>query len=432
MSSSSTSKAPFLKVEGSDAFWSEEAHAPIFLRERGFLKGEAFRQHECVVSSWPHLVRRYVAKQTANDNNNNKGAYSPAPGAVAGGVGGSEKKSKEQSLSESVCAVLRRDVDRTFCSQVHRDHLLALLSRLVSGDSFDGEYQQCVAYIAGLLLLYFDDDTVVFVLESLNDCYFRGYYRGEAVGYAVDAYVLMELVKDADEPLWAHLSKHGMMLPEMYLQPYFLGLGINKCMPFEHVVPFLSHVFEHGFRYVVQFMLALLSAMRTDLLACTDQTALFATLRLSEADERAIGYLKAAFDTAHKHNVDSRKFDELRTHCYETYLRARLESAAESRAAAAAAATPNADSDSHSHSDSDDDEDDEYSCQSDDCENLGEWYRADGHVLLCSACRKLEPHKSLAFTEMDTVDDQESIFDAVRQHLETNRLADVLSQTKIE
>ncbi|MDP2439498.1 MAG: hypothetical protein Q8P67_27435 [archaeon] len=317
-------------------------------------------------------------------------------------------------MHEDTRRLFKLDSDRTFAGPACRSFLSDFLATLVK-TSLHGEYHQSLSLVSGLLLLWFDRETVHRMLHVVNahPRYIPGYWRGEAVAFATDAYVFQTMLARHVPAVHQVLTEKGIM-PEIWLQKWFVGLCINV-LPFEHLHRFFGGFFRFGQVFLMRFGLSFAAHFETQLVQSPDQANVLAWLRL---DEDKLKFVDAALlDAVLADALDETRFPlgefdvpALRIHCYDTHLRARMESAAAARAQHDSDDSDDSDSDDSdddSYRDSDD-SDDDFGCggggdDSDDegCENVPEHFCSDPPTLLCSDCRKKPAFKGKCVTPDD-------------------------------
>jgi hypothetical protein len=143
------------------------------------------------------------------------------------------------------------------------------------------DYQQTMSYVSGILLLFFDEETafqMMFVLGRSPKYALSGYWRAEAVGQAIDAYVVNECLRDISPAIQAHLARHSI-LPETYIAKWFGGLCV-QVMPIEFLIDFWSQFFHLGYRYLFKFAISLLQMLGERLLRSSVDFEIYEILRL--------------------------------------------------------------------------------------------------------------------------------------------------------
>eukprot|EP00669_Euglena_mutabilis_P012544 TRINITY_DN7186_c0_g1_i1.p1 TRINITY_DN7186_c0_g1~~TRINITY_DN7186_c0_g1_i1.p1 ORF type:complete len:192 (+),score=89.57 TRINITY_DN7186_c0_g1_i1:256-831(+) len=164
--------------------------------------------------------------------------------------------------------------------------------------------------------------------------YIPGYWTTEAVAFATDAFVFLDLLGERDPPVAAHL-RACTVSPEVYLQKWFCVLCIQN-LPFALAFPFLEGFLAHGHRWLFQFALAAHSHLRGPLLATTRPDVILGILHFDPKHLAAasVSVTAALLDEVRAVDVDDIDFAARRTAAYETHLQARLERARAQQAAA--------------------------------------------------------------------------------------------------
>jgi len=174
--------------------------------------------------------------------------------------------------------IIRKDADRTFLTEPKRQLLITLLESL---KTLFNDYQQTMSYVSGILLLFFDPQTVfemMFTLGRSPTYNMSGYWRAEAISQGIDAYVLYDIIKEINPKLYQHLNDIGV-LPDTFIQKWFGGLAV-QVMPIEHLIPFWTGYFQHGFRYLFKFMIVFLQTLSPLLLSINVDYKLYEVLRV--------------------------------------------------------------------------------------------------------------------------------------------------------
>jgi len=258
------------------------------------------------------------------------------------------KESENYGLKilENPDRILRKDVDRTFNTEPHRQLLISLLASLKTA-FFD--YQQTMSYVSGILLLFFEPKIVfemMFVLGRHPRYNMSGYWRAEAVEQGIDAYVLFAIINKINPALHDHLMEKGV-LPDTFIQKWFGGLAV-QVMPTEHLLTFWTQYFHHGFRYLFKFAASLLQTLSPLLLRTHADYQLYEILRVERktqfwnvvkgADQCAtdqervslffVKVLSDANSIGEKLNIRDIDFTKEREHAFSKYLKERFLNAA--------------------------------------------------------------------------------------------------------
>jgi len=291
-----------LKIKG---FYEREKNAPVFLEEEGFLERAGDSVYERA-NGW------YTSTF--------EGAEHPAPD--------SEEDNKKFN-SASHPRIVLRDSERTFYDPEDREKLARFLTRLHLRFQ---DYSQGMGFVASFLLLFLEPEKAEEMIRCVNSDpkFIPGYWKNEAVGFAVDAYVFGDLLSKRRPNLSKHLET-CFMQPEMYCQKWFTALCVHT-LPYEFVFDFMDGFFKRGFKFLFQFALSLMDALEEKLLATSDPGVLLALLRL---DNEALGapldyanIISSAYDI----DVDGVDYKALREEMFNKYLKPRMERAAKAAA----------------------------------------------------------------------------------------------------
>ena len=151
-------------------FWEREHGAPILRRNAGFLPrdtplSDALRAR---ISAWPALC----------------GADSDELRVVQGCCD-----------DEAALRIFERDAERTFVHEDYRKRMMGLLRRVWPENR---DYHQGQGYVCSLLMLLFDEETVMRMLVRLTrePRYTPGYWRAAPEPYVRDAMVYARLVNE--------------------------------------------------------------------------------------------------------------------------------------------------------------------------------------------------------------------------------------------
>jgi len=355
----------------SPKFWKAEAEAPLMTKNRGFLSADNTSQILERTAKWNSLI----------------------------------KKTQEQDLSsiptldqlkdvEKPQRIFVKDAERTFFDDEHRKNLIKVHTLV---NSKFGDYHQGLGYVTSFLLLTHDVPTTVSILSEVNqnEFYLPGYWKAEAVGFAIDAYVFDHLLEKF-HPDVRKLLQDKFILPETYLQKWFIGLGIHV-LPFDALFLFFEMFLQHGYTFLFQFGLSFFEHTKDAILKAKQQADIYAILRLENKKEEDLAL--QIVEKALKYDLSEFNFKELRTKMYEEKLKARLEAAKKSGFVNQ--------QESDDEEDSEEDEDEEgQECQI--CtEMIPDFYCTQCKVLVCEQCHeegKGEHKKNHKVKPIDEVD----------------------------
>eukprot|EP00005_Dracoamoeba_jomungandri_P007524 CAMPEP_0174269368 /NCGR_PEP_ID=MMETSP0439-20130205/40765_1 /TAXON_ID=0 /ORGANISM="Stereomyxa ramosa, Strain Chinc5" /LENGTH=316 /DNA_ID=CAMNT_0015358103 /DNA_START=46 /DNA_END=996 /DNA_ORIENTATION=- len=277
-------------------FWQTEKDAPLFNLNKGFIEqNDVFERTE----NWPDLV-----------------------------IDKSEDLEIDLPDSEAVDRIITADANRTFVGPENKSVLKSVLQYLMSDF---GDYAQGMSYATSFLLLTHDAQTAVKMLRQINynEKYIPGYWKAEAIGFATDSYVFFHLLKKRFPDVHEHFSKL-FLLPEMFCQKWFVGLGIHV-LPFEALFSFFESFLEHGFTFLFQFGLSYIEHVESRLLETSQHNELFGILRFdANLDWTTEELAKQIVEGAANYEEDVKGVDykQLREEVFESSgLKARLERA---------------------------------------------------------------------------------------------------------
>ena len=237
---------PLLQMPG---FWEKEGGAPLLGRNAGFLTSErgvpeAWRER---VAKWPSLC---------------DGAVDP---------------SSDVCDDEAALRIFEKDADRTFVDAMHKQLYIGLLMRVWPENR---DYNQGLGYTCSLLMLLFDEATIVRLLTAFtrSDKYTPGYWRAAPDAYVRDAWVYGRLLKEREPEVAALLA---VCVPESYASKWFNGLCLHV-LPYEALFPFVEQFIVEGYGFLFKFALALIGRVKGGLLQCaqTQVNTLYEHLRL--------------------------------------------------------------------------------------------------------------------------------------------------------
>jgi len=257
------------------------------------------------------------------------------------------------------------------------------------------------------------------VLElSRNQKYLPGYFKAETIECATDSYVFQHILTNVFPDVQKHLTAQGLF-PENYFTKWAVGL-FTQILPPESLFAFFDHFLEHGFRYLFQFGLALIEAVKDQLLKASDFSQIFGILRLdpkyilittvpnqfSESKLPKID-MPAVMQRALSFDLSQYNFVLLRQELFNKHLKERLERANQFH--------------KKDGSDSEDDEDEED--EGEDCdfchEYFPEYFCKECNSKICENCHtesknnhksshKVVPYEPAASEEEEEEEDEES------------------------
>jgi len=359
-------------LKNQEDFWKFEREAPLLTKNRGFLKpDEANRDAIDRVEKWTSLMGDSTLSTSA----------------------GSSFKGYE--LVGEPDRIHVKDAERTFFGEKDRQLLIKVLSFL---QNKFGDYAQGLSYVTSFLLLHLDVASVVDMVDRINfeEKYIPGYWKTEAVAFAIDANVFEHLLERFNPEVRQHL-KNNLIFPETYAQKWFVGLGIHV-LPFEAAFLFFENFLRFGYKFLFQFAFSLIDHMKDSLLKAKLPNEIYAILRLdSKLDEdQAVSIVQKAAS----YNIDDVDFKSLRSTIYEQKLRARMESARKAREEA-------------ENESSDDEDDEEEGTECGICaESVADFYCPTCNVPICENCdeesrgshkRKLHKLKKIDSVDLDAI-----------------------------
>lgn len=329
-----------------DTFWGYEKDAPLLILNRGYLQNQGDTLYTRT-GSWLGLVGLKTPEQVVL-----KDAINPHRIYVA-------------------------DAERTFRNDANRAQFVNLLAH-VAGKF--GDYAQGMSYVASFLSLTLRESEVVPILLELNfnEKYLPGYWKHEAVKFAIDAYVFQELALKFVPKVAQHLQKNQVD-PSSYCQKWFVGLCVHV-LPFQYLFQYYEGFFKGGYKFLFQFGLSLINQLQDKLLAVHNNHHLtFGLLRLDPKiiphDAKFDEMVNKVFEGTKDYNLDGIDFTELRQQAYDKNLKARME---------------NAKKHNEANHDSDDEIEDCPLCDDD----LPEVYCTECKIKICESCHNKPPADS--------------------------------------
>eukprot|EP01111_Echinosteliopsis_oligospora_P019484 TRINITY_DN945_c0_g1_i2.p1 TRINITY_DN945_c0_g1~~TRINITY_DN945_c0_g1_i2.p1 ORF type:complete len:399 (-),score=109.16 TRINITY_DN945_c0_g1_i2:45-1241(-) len=280
-------------------FWQTEKDAPLLTLNKGYLEAQGddiFTR----VASWP-------------------------------GKAGLDTSSSSIKLIhvDKPDRILIADAERTFKSQQHRDDFVKLTAHLHS--SFN-DYAQGLGYVSSFLSLTMNTTDEINLLTLLNSSpkYVPGYWKHEAIKFATDAFVFLDLLKIYHPEIAAHFQKNTID-PGTFCQKWFVGLCVHV-LPFEYLFTYYERFLEDGFVFLMKFGLSLVSNLRDSILKINNNPShIFGLLRLDPKfiphnDSFKI-FLDKVFNDVKNYNLSEINWETMRQQAYDNNLKKRMESA---------------------------------------------------------------------------------------------------------
>ena len=179
-------------------------------------------------------------------------ALKTSPGGDVGGSGGGEEaRPSETPLVQSLRRVLRA---------------YACRNSLVG-------YCQGLNFIAGMMLLFLDEERVFWLLAVLLETILPpDYYAQDLIGCNVDLRVFRDLLEKKVPKVWKKLASLGVGV-EFFGLEWFISL-FSKTLPSETVLRIWDGVFSEGDKILFRAGLAILRLSEPHILAAPEQTDL--------------------------------------------------------------------------------------------------------------------------------------------------------------
>jgi len=238
---------PLLQLPG---FWAKESGAPLLGRNAGFLTPEGG-----IPESWRERVAKWPELCGAGEAETPTGACD----------------------DEGALRIFEKDADRTFVDATHKQLYINLLMRVWPENR---DYNQGLGYTCSLLMLLFDEDTIVRLLTAFtrSDKYTPGYWRAAPDAYVRDAKVYGRLLQEREPDTAALLM---VCVPESYASKWFNGLCLHV-LPYEALFAYIEQFILEGHVFLFKFALALIARIKPGLLKCeqTQVNLLYEHLRL--------------------------------------------------------------------------------------------------------------------------------------------------------
>lgn len=238
---------------------------------------KAWKQTRC----WSRLILERDIHETTLDDEKKMYSGSDKPNY------GLKIITLDNQCSKTSLRIHRKDADRSFNIERHRQMLISMLNTL---NLAFNDYQQTVCYVSGTLMLFFDLKTtfeMMYILGRHPKYNMSGYWRAEAVEQCIDGWVLHELFRklnpEKNQKLIDLFSVRNVN-PQMWVPKWFGALGC-QIMPPKLLIPFWTQYFKHGFRYLFKFGLALLETLYPKLIELQTTALILAMLRLDVKDE---------------------------------------------------------------------------------------------------------------------------------------------------
>ena len=168
----------------------------------------------------------------------------------------------DQKLDEDIEEIIMKDLDRTYPSnQLFTDKYgegQRRLYRVLSSYSLynkDIGYLQGMNFIAALFLIYMDEESTFFMLDSIMNKYeMRGLYLPEFPDLKKKFYVLLNLEKKLLPKIYEVLKRDNI-LPSLYASEWFLCLFTHN-ISIDYIVRIFDVFLLEGFKIIYRFSLA--------------------------------------------------------------------------------------------------------------------------------------------------------------------------------
>jgi len=156
-------------------------------------------------------------------------------------------------------------------------------------------YCQGMNFIAGVMLLFLDEESVFWLLSALlEDILPADYYAQDLIGCTVDLRVFSELLAAKYPKVWRKFTESGVTV-EFFALEWFISI-FSKTLPSETVLRIWDCIFFEGYKIVFRVAMGVVGLAEAQLVAAGDQTDLLEVVQLLgrhvlEAD----ALLKASF-----------------------------------------------------------------------------------------------------------------------------------------
>lgn len=281
-------------------FWTIEKDAPLLTLNKGYLEAQGADAICTRVARWPALAG--VPTSTC-------------PVQII--------------RVEKPDRILIADAERTFKGEQARSEFVKFTGHLHS--SFN-DYAQGLGYVSSFLSLTMDISDAIRLLTLLNSSpkYVPGYWKHEAIKFATDAFVFMDLLKQYHPEIEAHLRKNTID-PGTFCQKWFVGLCVHV-LPFEYLFNYYELFLRDGFVFLMKFGLSLMKNLREQILQVNNNPSkLFALLRLDRSaiphDEKFNTFLDKVFEDVKEYDLSQVNWEVKREEAYDKNLKKRMESA---------------------------------------------------------------------------------------------------------
>lgn len=288
------------------SFWSVEADAPVFNKNRGYItKSTSVDALEAKLNGW--LKDAGVSQADVEEH---RAAFA--------------KFRKEYVPPKVAKHIFAMDADRAFRGPEHKALFILVITYL---ELQFKDYHQGLGLISAVLLLLTDPGTVIALVTEYNsdEKYGPGLWKAESVHSATDAYIYWELVEQHMPTLFVNLKA---ITPELFYQKYFCALCVHL-LPFESLFIYFGLYAKHGYKAVVTFALNIVSHLSKQILKYSEQHELLALLRLESKEVTDATCLAIVNDPKDWHLGNHKWFVDKRVEVYKKYLEKRMKSSAD-------------------------------------------------------------------------------------------------------
>ncbi len=189
-------------------------------------------------------------------------------------------KLERQPINEDLEAIIMKDLDRTFpllqfYSQKYGNGQRRLYKVLSAYSKFNTKvgYVQGMAYIVAIFLLYMDEESSFFMLDSLMKKYdMESTFFDDFPGLRKKFFILLNLQKKCIPKIYKIFQRDGI-IPTMYASTWLISLFANT-LEFKIVLRIFDCLFLEGFKVIYRITLALLKLKESEFLKAEKGEAL--------------------------------------------------------------------------------------------------------------------------------------------------------------
>jgi len=191
--------------------------------------------------------------------------------------------SRCDTISDKTRLDIEKDVDRTFPEHesFESEATIGCLRRVLQAHAVhnpDIGYCQSLNFVAGMMLLFMEEEDVFWLLVTTVDILLpKDYYSKSMVGVYTDQFVLSHLLKKYLPKINDKLLENSLQLPLITVQ-WFTCLFVNTLRP-EVALRIWDMFFAEGSKVIFRISMALFKHSEAKILAAKDASELFLVLR---------------------------------------------------------------------------------------------------------------------------------------------------------